>query len=236
MRCQWLIKLFGLITHRFVQHVNNLASIKSSGPRIVWITQYINKVSFCWLCWCPFHFINETGINWSSCYMWSFFPLCILCFSPLPFQNKETKWVDLGGAYIGPTQNRILRLANEYGIRTYKVNEKENLVHYVHVSVSLCFHLRMALSQGGSVEACIQLVPHTMKYCLDQWFSIGAAYLQNVSVWSTHVNWLLPPHQWCANWRDSVGYTISLLSLSQTPTGSHNVYLPSSHASQRCRL
>ncbi|KAL3969464.1 antigen [Sarotherodon galilaeus] len=47
-------------------------------------------------------------------------------------QNKEAKWVDLGGAYIGPTQNRILRLAKEYGIKTYKVNEQENLVHYVN--------------------------------------------------------------------------------------------------------
>uniref|UniRef100_H3D1Y3 Amine oxidase n=1 Tax=Tetraodon nigroviridis TaxID=99883 RepID=H3D1Y3_TETNG len=47
-------------------------------------------------------------------------------------QNKQTKWVDLGGAYVGPTQNRILRLANEYGIKTYKVNEKERLVHYIH--------------------------------------------------------------------------------------------------------
>ncbi|KAE8299784.1 Amine oxidase [flavin-containing] [Larimichthys crocea] len=47
-------------------------------------------------------------------------------------RNKETKWVDLGGAYIGPTQNRILRLAHEYGIKTYKVNEQENLVHYVN--------------------------------------------------------------------------------------------------------
>uniref|UniRef100_A0AAY4DU57 Amine oxidase n=1 Tax=Denticeps clupeoides TaxID=299321 RepID=A0AAY4DU57_9TELE len=46
-------------------------------------------------------------------------------------RNKETKWVDLGGAYIGPTQNRILRLAKEYGIKTYKVNEQESLVHYV---------------------------------------------------------------------------------------------------------
>ncbi|XP_035250045.1 amine oxidase [flavin-containing]-like [Anguilla anguilla] len=46
-------------------------------------------------------------------------------------RNKETQWVDLGGAYIGPTQNRILRLAREFGVRTYKVNEKENLVHYV---------------------------------------------------------------------------------------------------------
>uniref|UniRef100_A0A8C9T4Z7 Amine oxidase n=1 Tax=Scleropages formosus TaxID=113540 RepID=A0A8C9T4Z7_SCLFO len=46
-------------------------------------------------------------------------------------QNKETKYVDLGGAYVGPTQNRILRIAKEFGVETYKVNEKENLVHYV---------------------------------------------------------------------------------------------------------
>ncbi|XP_061678679.1 amine oxidase [flavin-containing] [Syngnathoides biaculeatus] len=46
-------------------------------------------------------------------------------------RNKETKWVDLGGAYVGPTQNRILRLAKQYGIQTYKVNEQERLVHYV---------------------------------------------------------------------------------------------------------
>ncbi|KAI1899630.1 hypothetical protein AGOR_G00063760 [Albula goreensis] len=46
-------------------------------------------------------------------------------------RNKETKYVDLGGAYIGPTQNRILRLAKELGVDTYKVNEEEHLVHYV---------------------------------------------------------------------------------------------------------
>lgn len=47
--------------------------------------------------------------------------------------------MDLGGAYIGPTQNRIFRLAKEYGIKTYKVNEKENLVHHVHVSLFWIF-------------------------------------------------------------------------------------------------
>ncbi|XP_028992863.1 amine oxidase [flavin-containing] [Betta splendens] len=47
-------------------------------------------------------------------------------------QNKETKWVDLGGAYVGPTQNRILRLAREYGVKTYKVNEQESLLHHVN--------------------------------------------------------------------------------------------------------
>ncbi|XP_055733912.1 amine oxidase [flavin-containing] isoform X2 [Salvelinus fontinalis] len=46
-------------------------------------------------------------------------------------QNEQTKYVDLGGAYVGPTQNRILRLAKECGVKTYKVNEEERLVHYV---------------------------------------------------------------------------------------------------------
>lgn len=53
-------------------------------------------------------------------------------------QNKHAKWVDLGGAYIGPTQNRILRLAKEYGVQTYKVNEEESLIHYVKVRKKAC--------------------------------------------------------------------------------------------------
>ena len=67
------------------------------------------------------------------------FHVVICVFFSLSLQNKETKWVDLGGAYIGPTQNRILRLAKEYGIQTYKVNEQESLVHYVKVSVPAYF-------------------------------------------------------------------------------------------------
>ncbi|XP_077584824.1 amine oxidase [flavin-containing] [Stigmatopora nigra] len=47
-------------------------------------------------------------------------------------RTPETKWVDLGGAYVGPTQNRLLRLAKQYGIKTYKVNEEEKLLHYVN--------------------------------------------------------------------------------------------------------
>ncbi|XP_072913755.1 amine oxidase [flavin-containing]-like isoform X2 [Hemitrygon akajei] len=46
-------------------------------------------------------------------------------------RGPEFQYVDLGGAYVGPTQNRILRLAKELGIKTYKVNEKEKLIHFV---------------------------------------------------------------------------------------------------------
>lgn len=46
-------------------------------------------------------------------------------------RNKNVKYVDLGGSYVGPTQNRILRLAKELGLETYKVNEVERLIHFV---------------------------------------------------------------------------------------------------------
>lgn len=44
------------------------------------------------------------------------------------------KYVDLGGAYVGPTQNRILRLADEFGIDTYLTNEVEDVIFYTKVS------------------------------------------------------------------------------------------------------
>ncbi|XP_012498278.1 PREDICTED: amine oxidase [flavin-containing] A [Propithecus coquereli] len=46
-------------------------------------------------------------------------------------RNEHVNYVDVGGAYVGPTQNRILRLSKELGIETYKVNVSERLVQYV---------------------------------------------------------------------------------------------------------
>uniref|UniRef100_A0A8C4TAA0 Amine oxidase n=1 Tax=Erpetoichthys calabaricus TaxID=27687 RepID=A0A8C4TAA0_ERPCA len=46
-------------------------------------------------------------------------------------QGPEFQYVDLGGAYVGPTQNAILKLAKELGVQTYLINEKEKLIHYV---------------------------------------------------------------------------------------------------------
>lgn len=50
-------------------------------------------------------------------------------------QNQKVKYVDLGGSYVGPTQNRILRLSKELGLETYKVNEVERLIYHVKVSL-----------------------------------------------------------------------------------------------------
>ncbi|XP_070606626.1 amine oxidase [flavin-containing] A-like [Erythrolamprus reginae] len=45
-------------------------------------------------------------------------------------RNQQVKYVDVGGSYVGPTQNRILRLAKELGVETYKVNVREaTLLH-----------------------------------------------------------------------------------------------------------
>ncbi|XP_015265262.1 PREDICTED: amine oxidase [flavin-containing] A-like [Gekko japonicus] len=45
-------------------------------------------------------------------------------------RNEQVSYVDVGGAYIGPTQNRILRLAKELGIETYKVDVvKRSILH-----------------------------------------------------------------------------------------------------------
>uniref|UniRef100_A0A8C6ZAL2 monoamine oxidase n=1 Tax=Nothoprocta perdicaria TaxID=30464 RepID=A0A8C6ZAL2_NOTPE len=40
-------------------------------------------------------------------------------------KNEKVNYVDVGGSYVGPTQNRILRLAKELGVETYKVNVAE---------------------------------------------------------------------------------------------------------------
>lgn len=52
------------------------------------------------------------------------------------FQNSAVDYVDLGGAYVGPTQNRILRLADEFGIKTYLTHEVEDIIFYTHVSIN----------------------------------------------------------------------------------------------------
>lgn len=75
--------------------------------------------------------------------------LFTVCVSPLlSNQNKQVKYVDLGGAYVGPTQNRVLRLSKELGLETYKVNEVERLIHHVKVRSDLvlkwCYGTRVA--------------------------------------------------------------------------------------------
>lgn len=45
--------------------------------------------------------------------------------------RDEVHYVDLGGSYVGPTQNRILRMAKHLGVKTYKVyTSGKNTEHF----------------------------------------------------------------------------------------------------------
>ena len=43
-------------------------------------------------------------------------------------EDPKFKYADLGGAYVGPTQNRTLRVAKELGIQTYKVHNEGDVI------------------------------------------------------------------------------------------------------------
>ncbi|XP_067659788.1 amine oxidase [flavin-containing] B-like [Haliotis asinina] len=45
-------------------------------------------------------------------------------------------WVDVGAAYVGPTQNRVYRLIKELGLQVYNVNEDYKTILYTHGSWS----------------------------------------------------------------------------------------------------
>lgn len=69
-------------------------------------------------------------------------------WSLYPFsQNDKVNYVDVGGSYVGPTQNRILRLAKELGVETYKVYVEGHMFH--HKGVSIDFHAELP---KGSTE------------------------------------------------------------------------------------
>ncbi|XP_022092083.1 amine oxidase [flavin-containing] B-like [Acanthaster planci] len=47
-------------------------------------------------------------------------------------RDPAFQYLELGGAYIGPTQNRIIRVAKELGIQNQIVNEKERTINFRH--------------------------------------------------------------------------------------------------------
>lgn len=45
-------------------------------------------------------------------------------------RDDSVGYVDLGGSYVGPSQNHLFRLSKELGIENYKIEEKEKLLYY----------------------------------------------------------------------------------------------------------
>ena len=48
----------------------------------------------------------------------------LICFSH-QIQDPSVGYVDLGASYVGPTQDRLLRISKELGVTNYRVNEDE---------------------------------------------------------------------------------------------------------------
>ncbi|XP_015929427.2 amine oxidase [flavin-containing] B isoform X1 [Parasteatoda tepidariorum] len=44
--------------------------------------------------------------------------------------DPKVNYVDFGGSYFGPSHRRLIRLAEELGVETYKINESEDILHY----------------------------------------------------------------------------------------------------------
>ncbi|KAI1241513.1 hypothetical protein IHE44_0004986 [Lamprotornis superbus] len=51
-------------------------------------------------------------------------------------RNDKVNYVDVGGSYVGPTQNRILRLAKELGVENYKVYVEGQMFHHKGLMVT----------------------------------------------------------------------------------------------------
>ncbi|XP_072013001.1 amine oxidase [flavin-containing] B-like [Amphiura filiformis] len=49
-------------------------------------------------------------------------------------KDPAIEYTDVGGSFIGPTQNRIIRLAKELGVDNYILNEKERSIFVPHVN------------------------------------------------------------------------------------------------------
>ncbi len=51
-------------------------------------------------------------------------------------RDSKVDWVDLGGSYVGPTQDHLLRIAKELGVGTFLVNEVEDIVYLKNVGAT----------------------------------------------------------------------------------------------------
>lgn len=53
-------------------------------------------------------------------------------------RDSTVDWVDLGGSYVGPTQDHLIRIAKELGVETFLVNEVEDIVYFKNVRKHFC--------------------------------------------------------------------------------------------------
>ncbi len=75
-------------------------------------------------------------------------------------QDPAIDYTDVGGAFIGPTQNRIIRLAKELGVDNHIINEKEKSLFVPSFNVSI--------------------LPNTLR-CVDHLMKDILLYLSNIT-------------------------------------------------------
>ncbi|KAH7958044.1 hypothetical protein HPB51_027972 [Rhipicephalus microplus] len=86
-------------------------------------------------CWFDINYVHAQDGHYdgavSSIRYYCYVRLLLTSPSPsLSAKNDMVGWVDLGGSYVGPTQNHILRLANELQVDTYKIFDDLKLLHF----------------------------------------------------------------------------------------------------------
>ncbi|XP_072028190.1 LOW QUALITY PROTEIN: amine oxidase [flavin-containing] B-like [Amphiura filiformis] len=110
-------------------------------------------------------------------------------------QDPSCKYVDLGGAYIGPSQNRVLRLSTELGIQNYKVNAHERTILYtgsVHAFQDLPriynpIVLMDFIHLWRTVEFCVQEVSLVTPWTCpraEEWDNITAKEFIDKTCWT----------------------------------------------------
>ncbi|KAG4071010.1 hypothetical protein HA402_001447 [Bradysia odoriphaga] len=74
-------------------------------------------------------------------------------------RDPKVNWVDLGGSYVGPTQDHLLRIAKELGVETFLVNEVEDLVYFKNEKrYTFRYNELPALENGGQEELAKLLI------------------------------------------------------------------------------
>lgn len=63
-------------------------------------------------------------------------------------------WADLGGSYVGPTQNHILRMCKELGCKTYHCRDNHDSIYFSKVSHNLTHYVCISQSLRLIVYAC----------------------------------------------------------------------------------
>ena len=106
--------------------------------------------------------------------------------------------MDWGGAYIGPTQTRVLRLAKEMGLEMYKVHNTGDWLYYNNVSIRIVIILKTNYSE---ISAEISIIENTYATYELYEYNVTVNILQYYS-WYVHVVIFPLQYDIWALWRD----------------------------------